>query len=59
MAQRDIRDYVPIVGKEEVMSIIELARRVRGAKITHVNTTKNGGGVAEILKSLVPLALSV
>lgn len=57
--QRKIRDYVPIVGEDEVMNIIELASRVKGAKITHVNTTKNGGGVAEILKSLVPLTRSL
>jgi len=32
-----------------------LAEKVRGRKILHVNSTRVGGGVAEILRSLVPL----
>jgi trehalose synthase len=32
-----------------------LAEKVRGRKILHVNSTRIGGGVAEILRSLVPL----
>ncbi len=34
----------------------QLARRLRGIKIVHVNSTKVGGGVAEILQKLVPLS---
>ena len=32
-----------------------LVERVRGLKVGHVNATARGGGVAEILRSLVPL----
>jgi len=32
-----------------------LAEKLVGARIAHVNATANGGGVSEILKSLVPL----
>nr|MDO8063735.1 hypothetical protein [Candidatus Freyrarchaeum guaymaensis] len=56
---RHIRDYEPIVGRDEVESIVSLAERVKGARVIHVNATAYGGGVAEILKSLVPLARSV
>lgn len=56
---RQVSDYEPIVGKDEVKSIIELAERVKGAKVIHVNATSYGGGVAEILKSIIPLAQSV
>ncbi len=56
---RQIRDYEPIVGRDEIESIISLAERVKGAKIIHINATSYGGGVAEILKSLIPLARSV
>jgi len=56
---RQVSDYEPIVGKDEVKSIIELAERVKGAKVIHVNATPYGGGVAEILKSIIPLAQSV
>jgi len=56
---RRIEDYIPIVGREEVEAITYLAEYVRGAKVIHVNSTKFGGGVAEILKSFIPLANSV
>ena len=35
--------------------IYELASDLRGARVAHINATANGGGVAEILRSLVPL----
>jgi len=56
---RGIEDYVPIVGRDEVEEIMYLAEYVEGAKVIHVNSTKFGGGVAEILKSLIPLANSI
>nr|MDO8077125.1 glycosyl transferase family 1 [Candidatus Freyarchaeota archaeon] len=59
MTPGDLRSYEPIIGREEVESILSLAERIRGAKITHVNATAYGGGVAEILRSQIPLARSV
>ena len=56
---RKIKDYIPIVGRDEVEEITYLAEYVEGAKVVHVNSTKFGGGVAEILMSLIPLANSV
>ncbi|RLF16523.1 MAG: glycosyl transferase family 1 [Thermoprotei archaeon] len=56
---RSIEDYERVIGKDEVNSILELAERVKGAKVIHVNATSYGGGVAEILKNLIPLARSV
>jgi len=55
----NIEDYAPIVGKGEIESIKELAEHVKGAKVLHINATKFGGGVAEILNRVVPLAISV
>ena len=54
-----IEDYAPIVGRGEIESIKELAEHVKGAKVLHVNATKFGGGVAEMLNRVVPLARSV
>ncbi len=54
-----IEDYTPIVGRDEIEEILHLAEYVEGAKVIHINSTKFGGGVAEILKSLIPLANSV
>jgi len=56
---RSLSDYEPIIGSDEVKTIMSLAERVRGAKVIHVSATPYGGGVAEILKSLVPLSRSV
>jgi len=59
LKEKRIEDYASIVGQDEVEAILELAERVRGAKVVHVNATRYGGGVAEILKNLIPLANSV
>ncbi|MGQ9759614.1 MAG: glycosyltransferase [Candidatus Methanomethylicaceae archaeon] len=54
-----LEDYTPIVGKGEVESIKDLSNHVKSAKVLHVNATKFGGGVAEMLSRVVPLARSV
>jgi len=54
-----LKDYEPLVGKAEIEEIEELAERVKGITAVHVNSTKFGGGVAELLHSLVPLANSL
>lgn len=59
MATLHVKDYEPIIGNHEVENIISLAEKVNGARIIHVNATAYGGGVAEILKSHIPLARSV
>ncbi len=50
-----LEDYVPYVGEEVVAQIRQLARQLDGARVVHVNSTKQGGGVAELLSRLVPL----
>jgi len=52
-------DYVDIIGKEEVEGIKKLALPLKGKKIVHINATSFGGGVAEILSTLVPLMKDV
>jgi trehalose synthase len=47
--------YRAAVGDEPVERILDLARKLEGARILHVNATSYGGGVAEILATLVPL----
>ena len=44
-----------ITGVDVVEQLYQLAHWVRGAKVVHINSTKEGGGVAEILENLVPL----
>jgi trehalose synthase len=47
--------YREVTPKGTVDFLRCLAEKVRGRRILHVNSTRVGGGVAEILRSLVPL----
>ncbi|MBI5440986.1 MAG: glycosyltransferase [Deltaproteobacteria bacterium] len=47
--------YEQVVGPDVVGQLRQLAASMRGAKVVHVNSTREGGGVAEILRMLVPL----
>jgi trehalose synthase len=48
-------EYRPIVGDRHIDELFRLAARLRGKSIQHVNATRAGGGVAEILNRLVPM----
>ena len=50
-----LADYEPIVGGMTVSEIRHLAARLAGRRIAMVNSTRLGGGVAEILHRMVPL----
>ncbi|TCJ20042.1 glycosyltransferase [Rubrobacter taiwanensis] len=47
--------YEDAAGGEVVARLEELAGPLRGARVLHLNATPYGGGVAEILRSEVPL----
>ena len=44
-----------MVGHQEVQRLRQLAAHLQGKRIVHVNSTKTGGGVAEILQWMIPL----
>ncbi len=50
-----IEDYIPIVGSNIIDEIRMIARKLNGRVMQHVNSTKSGGGVAEILTRMLPL----
>lgn len=50
-----LKDYQDIIGKKNINQIKALAHLSKGKKVTMINSTKDGGGVAEILHRLVPL----
>jgi trehalose synthase len=52
---QDLTAYLPLVGEETVGRITLKAEALAGCEIQLTNSTKHGGGVAEILQSLVPL----
>jgi trehalose synthase len=47
--------YEEIVGRREVERLRRLADRLAGKRVVHVNSTRSGGGVAEILGWMAPL----
>jgi trehalose synthase len=50
-----LNDYKPIVGAEVIGQLHRLAERLGPRRFVHVNSTRSGGGVAEILSRAVPL----
>jgi trehalose synthase len=51
-----LEDYARLLGAGEIEELRALAKLLRGRSIEMVNSTSLGGGVAEILNRLVPLA---
>jgi trehalose synthase len=51
-----LEEYAPLLGEPEVAELRALARPLRGRQVQMVNSTAVGGGVAEILNRLIPLA---
>ncbi len=54
-AHATLEDYREFAGPEAIDALREAARPLRGARVVHVNSTREGGGVAEILHWMVPL----
>ena len=54
-----IKDYQKIIGKDKVDHIKTEAEPLQDKHITHINSTYMGGGVAEILNTMVPLQNSL
>ncbi len=50
-----LETYASVAGEDVVNQLRQLAERVQGLRVVQVNSTRVGGGVAEILLKLVPL----
>lgn len=50
-----LKDYEDVAGKDVVEHLRQLATPLRGLRLAHVNSSRLGGGVAEILHKMVPL----
>jgi trehalose synthase len=59
VANKTLSDYTHIVGRELIAEIRELAEPLQGTRVVHVSATAFGGGVSEILYTLVPLMRDV
>jgi trehalose synthase len=60
MASRiPLDDYLALLGQGEIDELRVLAKPLRGRSIEMINSTAVGGGVAEILNRLLPLAVEL
>ena len=59
LAHKSLADYTHLVGRPLVDEIRELAEPLQGRRVVHLSATAFGGGVSEILYTLVPLMRDV
>jgi len=50
-----LEKYAEIAGSDVIDQLHQLVAPLKGRRVVHVNSTRKGGGVAEILAKLVPL----
>src|SRR5690348_924862 len=55
VGRQSLDAYALSAGAETIAELRELAHAIQGARVLHVNATPYAGGVAEILRSEVPL----
>ncbi len=55
LGQKSLADYTHIVGRELIDEIGRLSAPLEGKRVLHVSATAFGGGVSEILYTIVPL----
>jgi trehalose synthase len=59
LGHKSLADYTHILGRGLIEEIKELAEPLKGKKVLHVSATAFGGGVSEILYTMVPLMRDV
>src|SRR4051812_49893222 len=59
LGDKSLADYTHLVGRGLVEEIRELAAPLEGKRVLHVSATAFGGGVSEILYTIVPLMRDV
>jgi trehalose synthase len=59
VGSKTLADYTHLVGRDLVEEVRALAEPLKGARVVHVSATAFGGGVSEILYTLVPLMKDV
>jgi trehalose synthase len=59
LAHKSLADYTHIVGRPLIEEIRELAKPLKGRRVVQLSATAFGGGVSEILYTLIPLMRDV
>lgn len=55
IGKRSLESYRGVALDAQMDEVLQLASSLRGARVLHINATPYGGGVSEILRSIVPL----
>jgi trehalose synthase len=55
VGHKSLADYTHLVGRPLVQEIRDLAEDLKGLRVLHLSATAFGGGVSEILYTLIPL----
>ena len=50
-----LQKYEEVAGQDVIGHLRQLAQPLKGLRVVHINSTRVGGGVAEILQKMVPL----
>ena len=48
------KDFLKFLGFWDKRALLKVAKKLKGKKIIHINAVSTGGGVAELLESLIP-----
>lgn len=48
------KDFLKFLSSQQKAELLALSKKLKGKKVLHINATAVGGGVAEILQSLIP-----
>jgi len=52
---KTLSEYAEIVGPQIIEELVRLGAAIKGLKVQQVNSARSGGGVAEMLRSIIPL----
>jgi trehalose synthase len=55
VGSRSLEDYAGSIEPDLTAELLRVASALRGARVLHLNATPYGGGVSELLRSVVPL----
>jgi len=53
--KKSLKNYKNIIDNENYQQVLSYAKKLRNLKVTHFNAVSEGGGVAEMLHTLIPL----
>jgi trehalose synthase len=59
VGHKSLADYTHLVGRDVIEEVRALAEPLKGLRVSHVSATAFGGGVSELLYTLVPLMRDV